>query len=107
MYKTIEDEESILRESGEKTVFILKHSISCPGSARAKRHIDALMETNPDIDIHLLIVQEQRELSRRLAERLEVKHESPQLLIIKNGQAAHVLNHGAITTDAVKALLDG
>ena len=102
MYKTVGDVDSLLDESKGKPVFILKHSATCAISARAKRQVDALLELRNDRDIYLVIVQKEREISRQIAESLNVKHESPHFLVIREKKAAHVLNHGAITRAAVE-----
>lgn len=46
-------------------------------------------------------VIEERPISLALADRVGVKHESPQALLIKDGQALWHDSHRAITTDAL------
>ena len=106
MYKTVGNVDSLLDESMGNTVLILKHSATCPISARAKKQVDVLFESRNDRDIYLVIVQNERSISRQIAEKLHVKHESPQFLVIREKKAAHVLNHGAITRDSISVLLE-
>lgn len=93
MYKSIGSVEAVVKESAEHQVFILKHSNVCPVSARAKEEVDKFAEGH---DVYLVVVQEQRDLSSKLAEKLSVRHESPQFLRIEGGKATKVLNHGDI-----------
>lgn len=52
-------------------------------------------------------VIEERPVSLGLAERIGVKHESPQALLIKNGKALWHTSHHAITAEALKGALTG
>ena len=101
MYKTITDVDTILSESDNKKVFVLKHSNICGMSSDAKREVDKLLSNNNDIDVYLVIVQNQRNISLELADKLEVKHESPQFLIIKNKKPESVLNHYEIVENNI------
>lgn len=55
------------------------------------------------IKLALVRVIEERPVSLSLAERVAVKHESPQALLIKDGKALWHDSHRAITADALKA----
>ena len=96
MYKTIDHYEL------EPDQIIFKHSLTCGTSAYAKQFIDELSQTE---DVIFLVVQKERELSREIAEKLGIKHESPQLIIVRRGRVAAVFNHWHITKDAVDAVL--
>jgi bacillithiol system protein YtxJ len=48
-------------------------------------------------------VIEERPVSLKMAERVSVRHESPQVLLIKDGKALWHDSHGRITVDALKA----
>ncbi|HUU27747.1 MAG TPA: bacillithiol system redox-active protein YtxJ [archaeon] len=105
MYKTVKDIDRLLEESNGKRVLILKHSLTCPISSAAKREIDSFLENNHQTEVYLVVVQEQRAVSNELAERLSVKHESPQLLVLKDCRAEKVLNHFQIRREEVEKLL--
>jgi bacillithiol system protein YtxJ len=42
-----------------------------------------------------------RELSNILAEQLHVKHESPQVIVVRNGKAVYHASHDSINTHDV------
>ena len=73
--------------------WVFKHSSTCPVSARAASEIQA--STSPAV-IYQIGVREQRELSSWVADTYGVRHESPQLIFIKDGKARQVWNHGEI-----------
>jgi gamma-glutamylcyclotransferase (GGCT)/AIG2-like uncharacterized protein YtfP len=47
-------------------------------------------------------VVRRRSLSRSIAERLEVRHESPQVILLREGRAAWVASHGKVDADALE-----
>jgi bacillithiol system protein YtxJ len=66
------------------------------------------LETQWDLEsdeLYLVEVKSQRTLSNLIAEKLQIHHESPQLLIIKNGECVHDASHFDITLDEVKEVL--
>ena len=99
MYKAIESVDKLLEESEENTVFVIKHSLICPISEKAKLEIDTFAENNT---VYLLIIQEERETSEELAQKLQIRHESPQFIEILNKKAIKVLNHYQINLENLK-----
>ncbi len=80
----------------DKPAFLIfKHSNSCPISKRAYQEVIAV-EREINLPIYLLVVQEARDLSDYLANRLAVPHASPQILVVKEGKVRAVLSHGEI-----------
>ena len=100
MYKRITDVDEVISESKDNDIFILKHSNTCPISAAAKQEVDKFVE---DHDVYLVVVQDQRGVSDELAEKLSVKHESPQFILVRGGVARKVLNHDEITLQNIQA----
>ena len=88
--------DDIATRSRERPVVIFKHSLTCPISAAAYAEMLAF-----DGDVALLEVQRSRELSREVEDRLGVAHESPQVIILKNGQVVWNASHFSITAAAV------
>ena len=107
MYKTIDDVDAVLKASEGKQILILKHSASCPISARGKREVDRFIEENNGVEAYLVVVQPQQPVSNELAEKLGVKHETPQVLLVKDGKAVKVWNHWSIRKKEIgKAVAD-
>ena len=93
------------------THLILKHSTRCPISAAAEREVVRFeKQGHADVDIHLLRVIEEREISGHLESRSEVRHESPQVLLLENGQVVWHCSHSSVLESALSrqvALLAG
>lgn len=92
--------EQLLARSHDAPVILFKHSTTCPISARAHRQMTEL-STDVAGRISLVVVQRARELSRRVAEQTGIQHESPQAIILRNGQAVWSASHFDITAEAV------
>jgi bacillithiol system protein YtxJ len=103
--KSMDEWNAIVRDSSRKPVMLLKHSTRCPVSAEAYdhflKHVGSVPEDS-EVDYALVLVVEQRPVSNAIAEALGVKHESPQALLIKDGQAVWHTSHWRITSDALK-----
>jgi bacillithiol system protein YtxJ len=99
-------EESQLKEiinlSSARTQVIFKHSTRCSISSLAKNRLDKA--SNPeDMDFYFLDIIRYRALSDNTAAVFQVSHESPQVLVIKNGECVYDESHISITmTDIVE-----
>lgn len=89
--------EQLFERSNAEPVLLFKHSNSCPISARAYRQMQEVK-----VPVSIIIVQEGRELSRDVAARTGVRHETPQALVLRNGRAVWAASHFDISVDAVE-----
>jgi len=107
MYKTIDDVDAVLKASEGKKILIIKHSTACPISARGKREVDDFLAENGTVEAYLVVVQQQRGVSSELAEKLGVRHETPQVLLVKDGRTQQVWSHRSISKKEIgKAISD-
>jgi bacillithiol system protein YtxJ len=92
----------------EEPVLIFKHSTTCPISGRAAQRIDKLFRESkePLPTFYMVKVIESRPVSQLIAEHYEVKHESPQILLLKDGEAVWNTSHDEITAEAVLTALE-
>src|SRR5882762_3224308 len=90
--------EELALRSKERPVVIFKHSLTCAISASAYKQMAEF-----EGEVALIEVQRARELSTEIENRLGVTHESPQVIVLRNGQVVWNASHFRITTDAVAA----
>ncbi|GAA0412730.1 bacillithiol system redox-active protein YtxJ [Paenibacillus motobuensis] len=104
---SIEDLHSALQQSTSQPLLLFKHSTRCPISAGAEREFTAYLNAAPNEGViyGLIYVIEEREVSNAAAELLGVKHESPQAILVKNGQAVWNTSHSQITSGALQGIL--
>ncbi len=88
--------EDLISSSQNRPVIIFKHSTSCSISAAAYREMEHV-----DADVRLVEVQSAREVSREIANRTGVRHESPQVIVLRNGKAVWNASHFDVTAKAV------
>nr|WP_279663459.1 bacillithiol system redox-active protein YtxJ [Ectobacillus ponti] len=79
------------------TCILFKHSLTCPISQGAFEEFGAYAEQQSGIPIFYLYVQDARPVSNAIAERFGIRHESPQVLFVKDGNVAWHESHWRIT----------
>ena len=85
-------------------VILYKHSTQCGICDTAIEEVQAFEEQHPAAaTIYYLDLLAHRDVSNEIARKLGVRHESPQAIVLKDGQPVAVLNHRAIKADALRA----
>lgn len=89
--------ESIKEKSATKPQVIFKHSTSCGISRMVKKQFERDFDFSTNtFDLYYLDLIGYRDVSNEIAQQFQVIHESPQLLVIKNGAVIEHHSHGAI-----------
>ncbi len=88
--------------NSDKYFMIFKHSTRCPVSAmslyRLEKNWSKLKEA---VSPYFLDLINYRSVSNKIEELLEVRHESPQVLLIKNGKCIYHQSHHLISVDEI------
>ena len=92
--------ELIREASFIKPQLIFKHSTTCSISKMAFSRFERA-ETPDSIDFYYLDLLSFRQISTAVAEAFQVHHESPQILLIKNGACIYDESHYGIMMDEV------
>jgi bacillithiol system protein YtxJ len=105
---TLEEWDEVFQQSKERGQVIFKHSTTCPISANALKEFDSYLDSAPNsnLDYTLVKVIESREVSNKIAKDVELKHESPQIIYLKDGVKAWDDSHRAITKEKMESILD-
>ncbi len=80
---------------------VFKHSTRCSVSRRAYSVVEQFTEEHPEIPLFLVSVIESRPVSNYLAEQLKVRHQSPQVLLVCDGEAVWHGEHYAISGQTI------
>lgn len=86
----------IVSASNEKPIAIFKHSTRCSISRFALKQFENEFALEDRVDTYFLDLLEYRDISNEIASRFGVYHQSPQLLLIKNGQSVYDVSHSDI-----------
>jgi bacillithiol system protein YtxJ len=93
------DEEQLKQliiKSQSRPQVIFKHSTRCSISAVALQRLQKAQQPQ-DVDFYFLDLLAHRPLSGKIAETFQVHHESPQILLIRDGQCVFDESHLGIT----------
>lgn len=82
-------------------VILFKHSPTCPVSWMAHREVMKFRSDYPDTPLHLISVRTRRDVSNFLAEKTGLRHESPQILIMRRGELVGDASHDEVTADFI------
>ncbi|OIQ16881.1 MAG: thioredoxin family protein [Flavobacterium sp. MedPE-SWcel] len=100
----IQQLDTIVNESSETPVLIFKHSTRCSISRMALRSFEQEYEiAEDDLKPYYLNLLEYRNISNEIASRFGVMHQSPQILLIKNGKVLHYASHSDIDARTVQS----
>ena len=96
--------DNIKQQAGYSLIF--KHSTRCSISMMAKRRFELDRDNLPtDMPLYFLDLIKHRDLSNKIAVDFSVYHESPQMLLIKDGECILDQSHGAISVDEAMSVL--
>lgn len=92
---TLEIEEIFKKDTGIQVIY--KHSFSCGISMFAKLKVEEVMkDASDEAEFYLIDVRQSRGASNLVAEQSGIRHESPQVIVIKKGEIIWHASHGAI-----------
>ena len=95
---SVEEINTIKEISINKSILIFKHSTRCGISRMVIKEFESLFnEENKQLKVYYLDLLNFREVSSKLSEVFQVIHQSPQLLVIKNGISIYNESHYEIT----------
>jgi bacillithiol system protein YtxJ len=100
---TNEDLVKINNDSYNQPQIIFKHSTRCSISQMAKnRMIEGLDQLIDKAAVYYLDLLNYRNISNEIANKWGVEHESPQIIVIKNGEAIYHSSHNMIKVTDIK-----
>lgn len=90
-FQSLERDEQVTTISEAKGFnIIFKHNTTCPISRSVIRKLETEASVLPgDTPVYILDLLKYRDVSNAVAERFDVVHESPQLLLIKDGKCLY------------------
>ncbi len=93
---SIEQLEDIAQKSNDKPQLIFKHSTTCGISRMVLNMFTGSYNLGDTAELYFLDLHAHREVSNEVAARFGVMHQSPQLLVVKNGEVNFHTSHGTI-----------
>lgn len=104
-----EELEAFFETSHQRPALLFKHSLTCPISGTAFREYEKFLAERSDSEetgFGLIEIQNSRPLSAAVTERTGVRHESPQALLIRNGEVTWHASHFKIRADSLASAVE-
>ncbi|MBA5792293.1 bacillithiol system redox-active protein YtxJ [Flavobacterium sp. xlx-214] len=103
-WKTLEhiDQIKVIKDASfSKLQLIFKHSTRCIISKMALKNFESDFNLEDTIDAYYLDLIAHRNISNEIAETFQVQHQSPQILLIKNGGVVYNESHEGIDANVL------
>lgn len=100
----MEQLEEMEKESASQPVALFKHSTSCGVSAFVRRRLESSLKKDGEgvSRLYFLDLLAHRDISNEVARRWGVQHESPQLIILRNGKVVEHASHSSISASMIQ-----
>lgn len=100
--------DEIITESHSNPVMIFKHSTSCNISGMAFDRINRSWDEGEmeNVSAYYLDLLSFRNISNAVAEKFSISHQSPQVLIIKDGKCVYDTSHMGINYGIIRNQTD-
>ncbi|MGZ8559064.1 MAG: bacillithiol system redox-active protein YtxJ [Chitinophagaceae bacterium] len=92
--------EALKKLSTMQPQVIFKHSTRCSVSSMIKNRLEKAQAPD-ELNFHFLDLIAHRSLSDKIAVEFLVEHESPQVLLIKNGECVYDESHNGIAMEDI------
>lgn len=89
--------DELFTRSNDRPVILFKHSLTCSISSTVYEEMQRLKH-----EVSLIVIQNSRDISLEIEKRTGIRHESPQVIIVRNGTAVWNASHWAIKTATVE-----
>ena len=100
--ESISELDDITLLSNTKTVLIFKHSTRCSISRMVLRQFEREFDFEESITPYLLDLLVHRNISNEIATRFAIEHQSPQIIVIKDGKVMYNASHESIVAERLK-----
>ena len=99
----LEELDRLLAASESRPLLLFKHSYTCGVSAEALDELVSHLNEGPSEVLYAMVtVQTHRDVSNAVARKLGVRHETPQALLVRDGQVVWSASHFRVTARAVE-----
>ncbi len=92
--------EDIRKLSSQQDQLIFKHSTRCSISSMAKNRLERAVPAN--VQFHFLDLIKYRSISNKIETEFDVSHESPQVLLIRDGKCIYDESHSGISMEEIE-----
>tara|TARA_B100001564_G_C20611351_1_gene657719 strand:+ start:971 stop:1303 length:333 start_codon:yes stop_codon:yes gene_type:complete len=100
---SIDDLNAAIAASDNGLVVLFKHSTRCSISRMALKMLEMGWDDSlAGVEAYYLDLLNHRDVSSAIADKLNIEHQSPQMLVLSGGKVHSISNHSDINTNEVK-----
>lgn len=103
--RPVRDEDDLEAALTEPLAVLYKHSPLCGLSALAAGEVRRFLAERPGTPVYLVDVIRERALAREVGQRLGIRHESPQAIVLRKGAVIWSGSHRGVTAAALRSAL--
>lgn len=104
--KQLSEINDLSSQAGIDGVVLFKHSTRCSISSIAKNRLERSWKFDSQkLPVYYLDLLSYREISNKIADHFKIEHQSPQLLIIKDGKCIYSASHSEIETASIEGFI--
>jgi thioredoxin 1 len=100
--RPLRSEEDLDKALQEPIAVLYKHSPWCGLSSGAQVEVQQFAASHPEVPVYMVDVVGNRALSGLIAERVGIKHESPQAIVVEQGRAVWDASHFRVSCDRLE-----
>lgn len=84
---------------------LFKHSRTCPVSWAASKEVQRFRANYPSVPVYTVTVQQQRQISNQIEDWTGIRHESPQIIVLRRGVVAYSASHEDVTSENLSSAM--
>ena len=93
--------DELIRRSAKKPQLFYKHSNRCGICSFTKAELEGSEELARKTEMNFIDVISSREISNQISRQLEIRHASPQAIVLEDGKVVWSGSHGAIKSEEI------
>jgi len=103
----VTDTQTLEKLFGAEEAILFKHNTTCPISAMAHEQMEGFEQRHPDTPVNRIDIHAARALSDSIEERTGITHESPQVILIRQGKPVFHESRMEIRAESLEEHLRG
>jgi len=107
LMRTIESTEELLALLASERAILYKHSTRCGLSTSALLHVEDFAEKFPAAELYMINVIQNRSVSCEAEDRLGIRHETPQVILVEGGQVMRHASHRQVNVETLSEWWSG
>src|SRR5690554_982227 len=99
---SVEELKQAVDNTHNLTGVFFKHSTRCSISSMALSRFESQWEENDDFQLYFIDLIAHRDVSNEISEIADIQHQSPQVIVLKNGKEVYNASHNGISAEEIK-----